>query len=283
MGLVSTFISWNFSLLWLSISVSPKYNTQSNIFRFRSFWRNASLYRLQLNSFIVHEYSALWKSNQATRRNCSQTIRIGWWWFRIATPKTTKSGKFLINLNLCWNNIHWNSQIYPPKLLERFKTCGNLNECLRQLNHNSKLAVAISREHVRIKHFLPHHYCFKNVEIIHDYALKFLIQKDFPYVKELNRFIATASASGLIEKWHKGKNLRYTDVEHEHIANLKMSFMFIFMIMSVSFLMLCLERLVHKKTHQPNPSWSWLTIQMIIDPYRRFWLKTKYLNGHPAY
>lgn len=43
--------------------------------------------------------------------------------------------------------------------------------------------------------------CFD--EVIYEYVLKFLIRRDFAFMKELNKFIQIASASGLIKKWYK--------------------------------------------------------------------------------
>lgn len=88
-------------------------------------------------------------------------------------------------------------------MVENFKVCDDLNFCLNQLVQNSQFAVAISREHARNCHLMSTSqiYCFKNNEIIYDYAKSFLVRKDNLHLDKLNEFIRMSSASGLIEKW----------------------------------------------------------------------------------
>lgn len=174
-------------------------------------------------------------------------------------------------------------QIYPPEVFEVFKTCKDLNVYLSQLNQNEELAVAISREHVRNSHILPQPYCFKQSEIIHDYSLTFLVRKDFPHLKDLNKFIAMASASGLIQKWHSGKTIRYRNKKDSHFTSYTTTILFVLVSLGLPIIIIFLERLIYKKTHVTNPKRIWLMAEMVIDPDRHFWLETKYLNGHTAF
>lgn len=80
--------------------------------------------------------------------------------------------------------------------------------CLSQLHQNSKLAVAISREHAYASRLPSQLYCFDKEHIIYNYALTFLVRKDFRYLNELNRFVRAASAGGLIEKWQRSFRTR---------------------------------------------------------------------------
>lgn len=87
-------------------------------------------------------------------------------------------------------------QMYPKKVGE-FKICQSFDECLSEIEKSSKCALATSHEYI-IKNceIFASKYCFKNPEIIYNYALKFLVSKDFSYLKELNRFIDLANAGG---------------------------------------------------------------------------------------
>ena len=179
-------------------------------------------------------------------------------------------------------------QTYPEKFLEKFRICEDLNICSNQLNRERRMAVAISRAHVRNSRLSLQTFCFEMLEDIHDYELKFLVRKDFPYLNELNEFIRMASANGLIENWHAKRRIRYAKgYNDENYETNSDSYKGIWMIYSVvlGFMLLTLycERLIHKKARQPNPKRFWLIAEMIIDPNRHFWLKTKLINGNLVY
>lgn len=174
---------------------------------------------------------------------------------------------------------------YPTELLERFKSCSDLDACLSQLQINSKLAVAISREHSLNSHLISPSqiYCFEKSEIIYEYALKFLIRKEFAYIEELNEFIRQASAGGLIEKWHKDSQFQHNYIHrprtyfrlsmdnfygtHLILLGLALAAIFIFL----------LELFVYKKVTKPNPSKFWMTVEFVIDPVRYFWLENRWV------
>lgn len=147
------------------------------------------------------------------------------------------------------------------------------------------MAIAISREHVFKSRFKIHTFCFEKSENIYDYGLKKFVRKDFQYLNELNGFIRMASASGLIEKWHSDKRVRYRrnyndDIKSVSNYNFAGSWMLYFILFAVLFLTVYCERLIHKKARQPNPMLFWLMAEMIIDPNRYFWLETKLINGN---
>ena len=150
------------------------------------------------------------------------------------------------------------------------------------------MAVAISREHVRYSRLNLDTYCFKELEDIYHYELKFMVRKDFPYLNELNEFIRMAGATGLIEKWHSDRRIRYrksNDNEIQSVSNYNLRGVYIiyFNVVVFVFLIVYCERLIHKKARQPNPKRFWLIAEMIIDPDRHFWLETKLLNGNLAF
>lgn len=114
-----------------------------------------------------------------------------------------------VNANQICQSIFSISVVHPQESLAKFKICEDLNVCLKQLNQNQQLAIAISREHVRNSHSNLHVFCFEQSDMIYDYALKFLVRKDFPYLNEFNEFIRMTSARGLIKKWHSERIIRY--------------------------------------------------------------------------
>lgn len=165
--------------------------------------------------------------------------------------------------------------------MKNFKICEDLDDCLNQLLENSKLAVAISREHAFNTAAISHIYCFENSEIIYEYALTILVRKDFSYLKELNWFIEILIESGYISKWltdyqnqshFKSKHDIYRPTELKHMHGI-LSILMIVII--VAFAVLLLEKTVYKKTKQQNPSKFWIIIEIMIDPDRHFMLENK--------
>lgn len=164
-----------------------------------------------------------------------------------------------------------------------------MNSCLNQLDLNRNLAVAISREHVLNSDLKHRAFCFERSNEIYSYALKFLMQKEFPYRNELNEFIRMASARGLIENWRTHKKIQYRNNYNQvtanfiNQANLDSCRMIYCGIIVFVFLVLFSERLIYKKVRHPHPCRFWLIAQMIIDPHRNFWLETQQLNGNFAF
>lgn len=170
-------------------------------------------------------------------------------------------------------------------MIEKFKICTNLDECLTQLEDNSKLAVAISLAHAHSSHFIPssQFYCFKDPEIIYKYGLKFWIRQSFPYLKELNEFIRMADAGGLIKKWYSNKltgvpshmrmdnSYKQLKLKHFHGAILIWG-----MLVAALICIFILERIVHAKARAPNALRFWKIVEMLIDPDRHFMLESKW-------
>lgn len=168
-------------------------------------------------------------------------------------------------------------------MLERFKICNNLDACLNQLDQNSKLAIAISYEHsqnsLSISSQSSYH-CFSKSEIIYEYALKFLVRKNFPHLRELNEFIQRASASGLIEKWRLKNQYRnnhpndmFGYLTFEHFLGIVILGCFLWILFII---FLFIERFVYTKNRTTNPLRFWVFIEMVIDPHRHFMLETNY-------
>lgn len=164
-------------------------------------------------------------------------------------------------------------------MVENFKVCDDLNFCLNQLVQNSQLAVAISREYARNSHLMSTSqiYCFKNSEIIYDYATSFLVRKDYLLLDKLNEFIRLSSASGLIEKWRlsitypKRYKHEETEIAYMTLKNADAIFYLCYFHTIIHFLTFFSEKIVHKKARESNPGKIWILFEMFIDPERHFW------------
>lgn len=158
-----------------------------------------------------------------------------------------------------------------------------MNFCLSQLSQNHKLAVAVSREQVQstYRSTTCQLHCFTNAEIIYDYALKFLVNKNFPYLNQLNEFIKTASEAGLIEKWQsKGSSQSYVEQGADPYDQLTMGNLYAFnicicIIWIGIILLFSFEILVHKQVRKPNASRVWRLVEMAIDPDRHVFTGNK--------
>lgn len=179
---------------------------------------------------------------------------------------------FCFNLNVLF------IQTYPLEISEKFKICENLDVCLGQLEENSWLAVAVSRERAYNNHLISASqlYCFQDQEIIHSYALKLLVGKDFSHLNELNAFILSAKAGGLIEKW-RSSNLfgsRFEDVKKVyHPLTLSTCFgMYLvwFLMIAITIFVFYLETYIHKKVLEPKPNRFWIIADKLIGPDRHF-------------
>lgn len=167
------------------------------------------------------------------------------------------------------------------QLIEKYRICKHLDDCLGQLKIHPDVAVAVSREY---SHNISNIdiYCFEKANNIYDYALHFWVRKDFPHLKELNRFIGLASAGGLIEKWRSIKQTKTYAKHHENVynnVNMKNLLGLVIILCSLEILAIStilIERIVHRNVHVRNPSKFWIFANMFINPDRIFLLETKW-------
>lgn len=167
-------------------------------------------------------------------------------------------------------------------MLDDYEICDNLEHCLKQLARNAELAVAVSQEYFQNRNSIENIgiYCFENPNVIYDYALYFMVRKDFSYLKELNGFIGMASESGLINKWRStGPTKTYVTEKEQAYNNVKIKnlfgiFVIFLLLQALIVLTITLERFVHKKVNGRNPSRFWIYADMIISPDRLFLLET---------
>lgn len=168
-------------------------------------------------------------------------------------------------------------------MLEKFRICDNLDVCLKQLYDNPKWAVAISSEYVRSSRLFSasNVFCFKKHEIIHSYTLKFLVRKNFTHSNQLNAFIQTTTANGLVKKWRSNNRSRNHSRQPDivfyplRVSNAAGMY-FIWMILKVlALLSLVLEKHIHRQARRSNPSRFWKLAEMAVDPDRHLMVKHK--------
>lgn len=139
------------------------------------------------------------------------------------------------------------------------------------------MAVAISREHAYNNPSIPasHIYCFKNSQIIYDYALHFFVRKNFTHLDNLNEFILMASATGLIDRWRSVKKEQTrTQSSEEPIGITSDVFLHGTLIFSSLYILfpmtLLIEKLVYTRVHMQNSSKVWKFLEMVINSERYF-------------
>lgn len=172
------------------------------------------------------------------------------------------------------------SQKYSPRTIHNFKIQNDLSEYLAQLGSNSKLAIATSRELAKNINsgLTSSFYCFERSESIHEYAVKFLVRKNIPYLNKLNNFIGMASAGGLIEKWHenihinKHKPKENYQIQLKHLAGI---FMLWSILLFCIFGIFLIEVVVYKQVRKPNASRFWIICEIFLDSRRHFLLKDR--------
>lgn len=162
--------------------------------------------------------------------------------------------------------------------------CEDLDLCLSRLHHNSRLSVKISREKAHKSRLISASqiHCFDKSEVIFDYSLKFLMQRNFQYINELNKFIEMATAGGLIKKWHSDSRIRPHDNydNTKSFRSTKLESYYGILLLWMPLCVYCifthhLEITVLKKLRMVGSTRIWVLIEMMIDPYRHFLLKNK--------
>lgn len=169
--------------------------------------------------------------------------------------------------------------MYSDKTLRNFIITNDISDYLHQLERDNKLAIATSYE--RIRKYQSNSgaklYCFNDMNNLYGYPLKILMQKNFPYADELNRFIMHASEGGLIYKWLKRRNRSEKPTKLHYFYFKLESLLFggtIFLgTTALTFLILFVEMIVFKNVQKANPALIWLFMDMAIDPERHFLLE----------
>lgn len=167
-------------------------------------------------------------------------------------------------------------------MLNKFQICNNLDQCLNGLVDNTKLAVAISREHIShiSSNMSSKMYCFESDENFYGYSLTFFVRKNSNYLNSLNDFILKANSGGLINRWQSKYKVRvendpeetaYEKITQSHLRGVLWIGSLLY---TLSILSLGLERIINRRVRNPNRSRFWTIAEMLIHPDRQFLLGT---------
>lgn len=174
-------------------------------------------------------------------------------------------------------------QTYPSDMVGSFEICENMDNCLNQLNFNSKLAVAVSYEYVRRNRLFPtsNVYCFEKYEIIHSFAWKFLVSKNFSHLNQFNRFLQAASMNGLVKKWQSDNRNQPKNKQPDKmlgdltLAHLHGTQIIWFFLKAAALTIFFLERFIYKKAIDRNSLRFWKVAEKIICPDGHLMVKNK--------
>lgn len=191
----------------------------------------------------------------------------------------------LMNHSLFLNIFNVSMQIYPRESITKFKVFEHPSDYFVELEWNNKLAVAALYEESRSKtkqspiEFKKDIYCFGQENIIYEYSLRMLARKDFPLLNDLNIFIRRVSECGLIDKWLKS----YRSLEEDKNNRLsysayKLENLYFLLVICITLKMLALmtfilEKTTFRKIQTPHARPFWRYVEIIIDPYRHFFLR----------
>lgn len=148
---------------------------------------------------------------------------------------------------------------------------------MEQLYWDDNLAVAVSLERVKNEELISKLgiYCFKSPNQIHEYPLKILAVKDFPFLNELNKLIKQASESGLIVKWLKGCRFGPTSDKEPLFQYMEVNLELFIAIIIINIIaqlfiysILTLEKKAYNKIHQQNVHSFWKWTELMINPDR---------------
>lgn len=92
---------------------------------------------------------------------------------------------------------------FPSEKIASFAACPNIDKCLKDLEENDKLAVAVSRLHAQNNLHIARQklFCFDRNQNILRYPVQLLMRKNFPLANQINDIIRRITESGLFIKW----------------------------------------------------------------------------------
>lgn len=155
---------------------------------------------------------------------------------------------------------------------------------LRQLTWNDHLAVAISLERVKNEQLISrlNLHCLSSPNNIHEYPLKILASKEYPFLTELNQFIQMAIENGLIVKWLKGIRLTPSSEKTSLYEYSGVSFESLVILIAIwccihlfNCFIAVVEKIAYEKVHVEKVQSFWRYVEMSINPDRYFLIGNK--------
>lgn len=146
-----------------------------------------------------------------------------------------------------------------------------IDECLKELEFNLELAVAVNRRHIDSSSRRDLVFCFESNQVTHSYPLAFIIRKDFPHLLQFNDLLVRLIETGLVSKWLR--DYRYRE---EYLPNqyTKVSFdgvFVLFILMWMGVIMVGIfEQIVYRKCQNPFAHRYWRLMSKLIDDKRNY-------------
>lgn len=179
---------------------------------------------------------------------------------------------------------------FPPAMIERYRVCPNLDDCLAQLVADDRLAVAISRQHARNSRRVPKQkiYCFDRREQIMDYPVSAWLPADDPWIERFNERFRWALEGGLLAKWRSDsqtpQQIKHSTAKGPEV--LTMEHLFTAAVLYITFFVLSifilsLEHLINYHMRKPSPSRFWRWADMMIDGKRHFLMPDMFFKKQP--
>lgn len=153
-------------------------------------------------------------------------------------------------------------------------------KCLRKLQTNDELALAIPRQFVLKSPNISYSqiYCLNQAENIHSFMISMYIRSDFPALNAILNFTKWAFEAGLFEKWnaddkmnHRGREASF--VAHSlHIHSVLASLWIYIGSILLATLFFITEMYTGAKVKQRNSHRFWFFVNRLIDGQRRYWM-----------
>lgn len=173
------------------------------------------------------------------------------------------------------------SRRFPISMLDEFRICPNLDDCLEELSYDNRLAVAVSHMHAMNSHRVSSEmiYCFNDGEHIIEYPVSAMMSSDHPFFESVHRMAQLAFERGLFVKWLKDSSgrprhmrpRRNHELQIQTIDHIMFAVMIYFLVISSAIITFVLEHVIfYKLQRDENRYWRWA--DMIIDGKRHFQL-----------
>lgn len=168
---------------------------------------------------------------------------------------------------------------------QNFKICVNTDECLKRLEYDEKLAVAVSRSHAHNTPAISRTalFCFPRSKNVYSYSVAMPIKLDYHMLPTINYNIRQLFEFGLVERWNKysesiaanqeikktldaatdGKDSRLVVLTVAHIMGAILVMFFGHIIALVAFMF---EVIVERQIRQRNCAKFWNKLHWFLKP-----------------
>lgn len=170
-------------------------------------------------------------------------------------------------------------------MLDAFRICVDLNECLRDLKDNNNLAVAISRQGAFNNPVIAQSdiFCFEEDQNINSYLVAMYIRRDHHNLRKLNEIIERSFESGLFVKWARDSKVALPEAtEDRPVISMELDQLYAAMFAYLVFIFFAASSFVaeifaFRNLTGPNPSRFWAVVKFLIDD-ERYFLKDIFKN-----